>query len=131
VNPCPISDKAVFIGDDDPSVLRSIQRLLKVNGFDAQVFDSVEAFRAFAEPNGALCLVLDVDLKGRSGIELSRQLAASDDSTPIIFMTGSDADHVREEANDAGFLAYLAKPFHAQLLLDAIEKAAALRKSRS
>jgi FixJ family two-component response regulator len=126
-----IADNAVFVVDDDPAVLRSLHRLLGAHGFDAQLFVSAEAFCTSATSDEGLCLVLDINLSGSSGIELSRQLTASGSSLPIIFITGNDSDHVRKEATDAGGVAFLSKPFSAQSLLDAIEKAAALRKNRS
>jgi FixJ family two-component response regulator len=125
-------DGAVLIVDDNPALLRSLQRLLKAHGLAVRTFDSAETFCAAANPDEGLCLVLDINLNGgRSGIELKRQLAASGSSVPVIFITGNDSAHVRKEAADAGCLAYLTKPFASRLLLDAISKAAALRKSRS
>jgi FixJ family two-component response regulator len=125
------ADETVFIVDDDPAILRSLHRLVTVHGFACQTFNSAETFRAFANPNEGLCLVLDINLSGSSGIELSRILAASSSSLPIIFMTGNNDDHVRKEANDAGCLAFLTKPFSARSLLDAIDLAMALRKNKT
>jgi FixJ family two-component response regulator len=122
------TDKTVFVVDDDLQLLRGIARFLKAHGFHPQTFDSAEAFCSSANPDKGLCLVLDINLSGRSGIELSRQLAASGSSLPIIFITGNDAEHVQKSAIDAGCLAYLPKPFSAQALLNAIDKAAALRQ---
>jgi FixJ family two-component response regulator len=124
-------DKFVFLVDDDPAVLRCLQRLLKVHGFSAQAFSSAEAFCASANFDEGLCLVLDIDLPGMSGIELSRRLAASGSTLPVIFITGNDAEPVRKNAIEAGCLAYLSKPFPAQLLLDAIDHAPTFPKRRS
>jgi FixJ family two-component response regulator len=123
-----ISDKIVFVVDDDPALRRSLNRLLGAHGFDAQLFNSAEAFCASAKSDEGLCLVLDINLTGSSGIELGRRLAASGSSLPIIFITGNDVEHVRKDAINAGCIAYLPKPFSARSLLDAIDKAAALRK---
>jgi FixJ family two-component response regulator len=73
----------------------------------------------------ATCLLLDIHLGGISGIELQRWLAASGSKRPVIFMTASDDEATRNEAMDAGCIAYLRKPFAGQVLLDAIGKAAA------
>ncbi len=124
-------DEVVLAVDDDPSILRSIHRLVTAHGFECRTFNSAEMFSAFADPNDGLCLVLDVNLSGISGIELSRQLIYSGSSLPIIFMTGNDDDHVRKEADESGCLAFLTKPFSAQSLLDAIDLAVALRKNRT
>jgi FixJ family two-component response regulator len=120
----------VFVVDDDSALLRSLHRLLSAHGFAPRTFDSAETFCASANPDAGLCLVLDINLNGVSGIELSRQLAASGCLLPIIFITGNDADHVRRDALNAGCLAYLRKPFSAHSLLEAIELASTLRKSR-
>ena len=123
-------NRAVLVVDDDSALLRSLQRLLKAHGFAVRTFDSAKAFCAAANPDESLCLVLDINLNGSSGIELSRSLTASGSSVPVIFITANDSEHLRKEAADAGCLAYLTKPFASRLLLDAISNAAALRKSR-
>ena len=120
-------DRPVFVVDDDAGVLRSIQRLLKVHGFDARTFGSVDAFRALPDPDAGLCLVLDVDLNGSSGIELSRQLTASGSLLPVIFMTADQRTHVRRTAIAAGCLAFLTKPFSSRSLLGAIDRAITVR----
>jgi FixJ family two-component response regulator len=125
-----VDDKAVFIVDDDPAIRHSLQRLLRAHGFHPETFDSAEAFSASENTDG-LCLVLDINLSGRSGIELGHQLAASGCSLPIIFITGNDTERVRKDALDMGCIDYLRKPFSAQSLLDAINRTAAFRKSRS
>jgi FixJ family two-component response regulator len=126
-----IKHKPILVVDDDLMVLRSIRRLLKAHGFDVQIFDSAGAFRALPDLDGALCLVLDVDLNGASGIELSRQLVGSGSSLPVIFITANDTDHVRKNAMDVGCLAYLMKPFSSQSLLKAVGDAVALHKKGS
>jgi FixJ family two-component response regulator len=73
----------------------------------------------------ATCLLLDIHLGGISGIELQRRLAASGSKWPVIFMTASDDEVTRNEAMDAGCIAYLRKPFAQDVLLNAISKAAA------
>ena len=84
-------DKIIFVVDDDSALRRSLHRLLSAHGFDARTFDSAEAFCASANPDDGFCLVLDINLKRSSGIELSRQLAASGSPLPIIFITGNDS----------------------------------------
>jgi FixJ family two-component response regulator len=117
--------RMVFVIEDDPSMLRSITRLLTVHGFATEAFSSAEAFLAPGTRGAAICLLLDIHLGGISGIELHRQLSASGSRLPIIFMTAVDDDAAREEAMQTGCVAYLRKPFPASQLLDAIEKVAA------
>ena len=96
-----------------------------MHGFTAQTFTSAEALLDDDGLRGATCLLLDIHLGGISGIELQRRLAASGSRCPVIFMTAIDDDATRQEALDAGCIAFLRKPFAPQLLLDAISRAAA------
>jgi FixJ family two-component response regulator len=68
----------------------------------------------------ATCLLLDIHLGGISGIELQRRLAASGSKCPVIFMTANDDEGTRDEAVDAGCIAYLRKPFARHALLNAV-----------
>src|SRR5262245_57181482 len=115
--------RKLFVIDDDPGMLRTIERLLKVHGFDVQTFESAEAFLDSANPRDAGCLLLDIHLSGMSGIELRRQLTLSGISVPVIFITANDSEVTREAALEAGCIAYLAKPFPAVRLMNAIEQA--------
>ena len=115
--------RSIFVIDDDRSMLRTIERLLKVHGFHVLVFESAEALLDNANPRDAGCLVLDIHLDGMSGIELGHKLALSGSSVPIIFMTGNDSEVVRKAAREIGCTAYLPKPFPAKQLKDAIDKA--------
>jgi FixJ family two-component response regulator len=119
----------VAVVDDDPSTLRSIERLLGAYGYAARVYGSAESFLDDACLSAA-CLVLDIDLGGKSGIELRRELTASGRDTPVIFITGTDDDGVFARAVDAGCVAFLRKPFAAHLLVDAIKKAESVPYSR-
>jgi FixJ family two-component response regulator len=115
----------VIVVDDNSGFLKSVARLLTVHGFSVDVFGSAEALLEGNTVQTAACLLLDIHLGGISGIELQRRLAASGSACPVIFMTAIDDDATRKEALDAGCIAYLRKPFAPQLLLDAINKAAA------
>lgn len=115
--------KTIFVVDDDPSMRLGVKRLLNQHGFETELFDSVEDFHERADVGRPDCLVLDVKLKNRSGIDLRRELANSGVSVPAIFITANDTDHTRKAAVDAGCVAYLTKPFLGKTLIDAIEKA--------
>jgi FixJ family two-component response regulator len=101
-----------------------IQRLIRAHGFEAELFDSVEAFDRRANLDDAACLVLDINLNRSSGVELRRRLTASGHSVPVIFITASDQEAIRRDALDAGCIAYLTKPFPAKELIEAIKSAA-------
>ena len=119
----PMPRKLVAVVDDDTIMLRTLDRLLNVSGFTTETYCSGESLLAGSACSRATCLVLDIHLEGMSGIELSRQLAASGSKLPVIFMTAFDDDATREAAMEAGCVAFLHKPFPASSLIAAIEAA--------
>lgn len=114
----------IAIVEDDPSMLKGVVRLLRAHGFATEAYASAEAFLGAAETK-AVCLLLDNNLGGISGIELQRQLATAGSTLPVIFMTAVESESDQREASDAGCVAYLRKPFLARQLIDAIGKALA------
>ena len=85
------NQKHVFVVDDDPGMLRAMDRLLRRHGYDTVLFESAEAFENHSELDKALCLciLLDINLNnGRSGIELRKHLKEAGHSVPVIYMTG-------------------------------------------
>lgn len=111
----------VIVVDDDPSILRAVQRVLQLHGFETEVFNSVEGFLEGAHLDEAACLVLDVHLQHMSGIELRRQLTRSGHSPPVIFITAVESETTHKAALEAGCVAYLHKPFSSDLLIEAIK----------
>ncbi len=117
--------KLIAVVDDDPALLKAIERLLSAHGFEVELFASAEAFLASDAASRMACLVLDIHLGGMSGIELRRHLTAIGCRLPVVFITAVTDDATHREAIDAGCVACLRKPFSAQLLLDAIDEATA------
>jgi len=113
----------VFVVDDDPSIRDSLRRLLMSVGFKVELFPSARAFLAARRPDAPGCLVLDVRLPGLSGLDLQRELAATDAELPIIFLTGHGDIPMSVRAMKAGAVEFLTKPFREQELLDAIRSA--------
>jgi FixJ family two-component response regulator len=111
----------VLIIDDDPDLRASIARLLRSLGLDAQLFASIADFLKSAPPDGPSCLVLDVRLPGRSGLEFQRELATANRHLPIIFITGHGDIPMSVQAMKGGAIEFLTKPFRDQELLDAIQ----------
>jgi FixJ family two-component response regulator len=112
--------RTIAVVDDNPSMLQGLNRLLSTHGFRVRTFASAEAFLAAYVECEADCLLLDIHLSGISGIDLQRQLLASGRELPVIMMTAIDNEVTRQEAFDAGCVAYLKKPFLSKLLIDAI-----------
>jgi FixJ family two-component response regulator len=110
----------IAVIEDDPSMLQGLIRLLSAHGFRVEKFTSAESFLDDVATCEAKCLIIDIHLGGISGIDLRRQLAASGSDLPVIFMTAIDSEATRQDALDAGCIAYLRKPFLAKLLIDAI-----------
>ena len=114
---------AVFVVDDDSSMRDSLRRLISSVGFKVEVFPSAKAFLAARKPDVPGCLVLDVRMPGLSGLDLQRELAATDAELPIIFLTGHGDIPMSVRAMKAGAVEFLTKPFREQELLDAIRGA--------
>jgi FixJ family two-component response regulator len=111
----------VYVLDDDPDMLTGLGRLLKVYGFHPKLFPSAEAlFASTDNVDEVLCLLLDVHLNDVSGIDVKRRLMRSDARLPVIFITGKDNDATRRLVEEVGCVAYLAKPFSAKSLVEAI-----------
>jgi len=116
----PDGNSTVLVIDDDPELRASIGRLLRSLGLDAQLFASISDFLRSDPPDGPTCLVLDVRLPGRSGLDLQRELAAANRELPIIFITGHGDIPMSVQAMKGGAIEFLTKPFRDQELLDAI-----------
>lgn len=119
----------VAIVDDDASVCRALNRLVRSARMDAETFSSAGEFLDAGESHEPDCLILDVQMPGMTGLELGAQLAARNSRIPVIFITAHDAPAAREAAAASGAVAYLTKPVDDQLLLDAIGKAIGDRKA--
>jgi FixJ family two-component response regulator len=111
----------VVVIDDDPAIRESIGSLLRSVGLQAKLFASVDEFLKAGRPDGPACLVLDVRLPGRSGLDLQRELAVASIRLPIIFITGYGDIPMSVEAMKGGAIEFLTKPFRDQDLLDAIQ----------
>jgi FixJ family two-component response regulator len=117
----PDANSTVLVIDDDPDLRASVGRLLRSVGLDAQLFASISDFLKSNPPNGPTCLVLDVRLPGKSGLDLQRELAAANRELPIIFITGHGDIPMSVQAMKGGAIEFLTKPFRDQDLIDAIQ----------
>ena len=120
-----LTRQSVFIVDDDPSVRTSMFRLLRAHGFVATLFESASALLDHGGFERAICIVLDINLDGKSGIDLRRELAEKGVTAPVIYITGNDSTANRAAAIASGCIAYLTKPFSAQSLIESVTRAAA------
>ena len=118
----------VFVVDDDPSIRSSLKFLMSSVGLQVEGFDSADALLKRNLPDAPSCLVLDVRLRGLSGLDFQRHLAARNCPIPIIFITGHGDIPMSVRAMKAGAVEFLTKPFRDQDLLDAVR--IALEKDR-
>ena len=116
----------VLVVDDDAAMLKGVARLLRRHGYDTVLFPSAEAFANQSDFDGAVCVLLDINLGDGSGIELRHRLKAAGNSVPVIYMTGNDSPAVRMAAHQSGCLAYLTKPFSTRSLIEPLERASAV-----
>src|SRR5260221_5944147 len=119
----------IVVIDDDASVRRALENLLKSVGFAVELFASPQEFQQSERPDRPGCIVLDVRFPGRSGLDMQRDLANSDGQLPIIFITGYGDVPMSVRAMKAGAVEFLTKPFRDQDLLDAV--GAALEADRT
>jgi len=113
----------VFVVDDDPSVRRSIKRLIGSVGLQVELFGSAQEFLLSKRPDAPSCLVLDIRLPGISGLDFQHKLAEANIHIPIIFITAHGDIPMTVRAMKAGAVEFLTKPFREQDLLDAIQLA--------
>jgi FixJ family two-component response regulator len=105
--------EVVIVLDDDTSMVRSLQRLLDAHGYDVRGYDTAEEFLENAPLHDARCLVLDINLNGRSGVDLRRHLTRA----------GSGREGTAKAALEAGCVALLNKPFSAADFSPAVQSA--------
>ena len=124
------ADPSVLLIDDDPEFRDSVARLLRTVGLHTREFSSVPDFLKADPPEGPTCLILDVRMPGRSGLELQRELAAANRQVPIIFITAHADVPMTVQAMKGGAIEFLTKPFRDQDLLDAVEAGLARDRAR-
>jgi FixJ family two-component response regulator len=120
----------VLIVDDDPDVCEALKSLLRTVGLESRALVSLPEFLKSELPSGPRCLILDVRLPGRSGLDFQRELAAANVNIPIIFITGHGDIPMSVQAMKGGAIEFLTKPFRDQDLLDAIQLGLARERER-
>ena len=120
------TEPVVFVVDDDPSVRKSLTRVMRSAGYAVEAFASAREFMAREQPVvGPCCVVLDVRMPGLSGLDLQKALAGSGHRMPIVFITGHGDISMSVKAMKAGAVDFLTKPFDAESLLEAVRRAVA------
>jgi FixJ family two-component response regulator len=116
----------VLVVDDDPSVLRSLNRLISASGFAVKMFAKPSELIASEIPTSNACMVVDIDMPEMTGIEMCEVLKRSGRGLPAILVTGRTDARTRLLAAQSDSVAVLFKPFDKEPLLEAIARAIAL-----
>ena len=116
-------NRVVFVVDDDAPFRESLKDLVQSVGLRVEAFASAQEFLRSKRPDVRSCLVLDVRLKGLSGLDLQKRMIEGGIDIPVIFITGHGDIPMTVQAMKAGAVEFLTKPFRDQDLLDAIQKA--------
>jgi len=119
----PAATTIVFVVDDDPSVRKSLTRVIAAAGYAVETFVSASEFLERAPVSGPCCLVLDVRMPGVTGMDLQSTLAQAVHRIPVVFITGHGDVAMGVAAMKAGAVDFLTKPFASKDLLGAIQRA--------
>jgi FixJ family two-component response regulator len=125
LNGCAPHGASVCLLDDDHSMLRAVDRLLRFEGFHVEKFSEPAAFLSTIRRSAWRVVILDVWMPDMNGLEVQAALRKDSPETRIIFISGRDDPTVRQTALDAGALGFLSKPFDDELLLQLVRQAVA------
>jgi FixJ family two-component response regulator len=117
-----LSDATVYVVDDDVSVRRGLERLLRSAGHRVVTFGSAREFLEHRDVVRPSCLVLDIRMPGQNGLDLHESLVAAGRDIPVVFITGNGDIPMAVRAMKAGAVDFLAKPFDDKELLDAVQQ---------
>ena len=117
------SPPVIFVVDDDPSVRKSLTRVMTSAGYAVEAFASARDFLAREPLVGPCCVVLDVRMPGLTGLDLQETLASTGHRIPIVFITGHGDISMSVKAMKGGAVDFLTKPFDVENLLEAVQRA--------
>jgi len=126
-----MADPAPFIAivDDEESIRKALERVLRAAHLEAEVFASGAAFLDSLAARRPDCLILDLHMPGMTGLHVLRHLKQSGVEFPTIVITAHDEPEARVHCMAAGAAAYLRKPLESQILLDAVASATKTRSN--
>jgi FixJ family two-component response regulator len=117
------AEPRVYVVDDDLTVLRAVDRLLRSSGFTVQTFDSPSTFLGRLPYDGPACLVLDLRMPDLSGLDVQERLALQATPMPIVFFSGASDVSATAKAMRRGALDFLVKPVDDQTLVETVARA--------
>jgi FixJ family two-component response regulator len=116
----PTKRNVVAVIDDNPRILGAMGRLLSALGYGTELYVSAKEFLDPAVTTEAICLIVDIQLGESCGIEFAQHLANAGCTIPIIFMSAGNNESVKRRAMEIGCVAFLNKPFSADVLIEAL-----------
>jgi len=116
----------IFLVEDDDATRDAIRLMLECEGLVVSAFSSCDALCGSVDPKAADCLILDVHMRGMTGIDLLEQIRNEGGRQPIIMMTGLPTPGLEARAAAAGAFAVLEKPFKASYLIETVTRALAV-----
>jgi FixJ family two-component response regulator len=122
---CTFERTSICLLDDDLSMLKALDRLLKSDGFNVERFNEPAAFLAAVATTPCRVAILDVWMPDMNGLEVQAVLRKDSPETHIIFISGRDDPSVRQTALEAGAFGFLSKPFDDEAFLQLVRKAVA------
>ena len=125
----PAAAGIICVLDDDPSMLKALNRLLSSAGLQAQLFSEPLAFLSYVTCNSVALAVIDIWMSGMSGLQVQKKLQVALPKTRVIIITATDEESVRNAAMQGGAIAYFVKPFDDDAFLAAVHQAIAAQNS--
>jgi FixJ family two-component response regulator len=113
----------VFLVDDDASVRKALQRLIRAAGYEVESFADAAEYLARPAPSPPACIVLDIRMPAMTGFDLQSAIAGTSRALPVVFITGHGDEDVRTQGLEAGAVEVLFKPIDEEALVAAIERA--------
>jgi FixJ family two-component response regulator len=113
----------ISIIDDDPSVRKATDGLVRSLGYRSLTFASAEDFLDSDHIEDTSCVITDVQMPGLSGVELQSVLIARGARLPMIFITAFPEDRIRRSVLEAGAIGFLSKPFEEAVLIERLQAA--------
>jgi FixJ family two-component response regulator len=123
------NNETIFIIDDDKAVRRSLSLFLQSVGYQVETYESAEGFLEREQFDGAGCIILDVNMSGKSGLELQEELFKSGSELPIVFVTGKGNIQMSVNAIKKGAVNFLEKPFKEEDILNSVSESVILSRN--
>ena len=116
-------DSLVFAIDDDPSVRKALTRMLRVAGYENEIFESASDFLKREPHPGPACVIVDLRMPGIGGMDLQASLIQHGRGEQLVFITGHGDISLCAQAMKAGAVDFLSKPIRSDELLQCVERA--------